>query len=305
MISQVWFRSCYTPGATLAALQRVTEERYFQAVQTVHVETAAERASVAEIVEEHRLELTYCAARVLGDGGYNLSSIDDSRRRESCAVALRELDRARECGAVRFSLVSGSAPPSPDDRPRALDALTRSLEIIAHAAAKPPAVRPVIEPLDWNSHKRGTLGTVGEAVALIDAVRRNGLDLGLCADTAHMLLNGEDPVGDTIPALPNLAEYHLCNPVLDPRDPQYGDRHLPFGPPGALDEDALPPIIAGLSEGDHLSRGASPGEERRVPLFLEVMNRPGTEDADRYLAAAERLFEYNRRILSDLLGGIS
>lgn len=288
MVSQIWPRACYESGATGRALHVVAAVRLFQAVQIVHVETAAERAIVAAIVRDNGLSLTYCAARTLGEDGHNLSSLDEEKRTAGCDVALRELDRARECGACRLSLVSGPAPSDREDRRRGLDALQRSLTTIAEAAARSPAVIPVIEPLDWDAHKRGTLGTVQEALAMIRAIHGVGHAIGLCADTSHMLLNGEDPVGDTLPALRDLAEYHLCNPVLDRNDPQFGDRHLPFGPPGALDVGDLNGIVNGIAR----HRNGEPTAP--VPLFLEVLNRNAH--------TAVELLQYNREILAELIG---
>jgi sugar phosphate isomerase/epimerase len=75
----------------------------------------------------------------------------------------------------------------------------------------------IIEPLDWNVHKKGSLGLTAEAVAICQAAAGEGLTLSVCVDTAHALLNGENLLASLALARPYLAEYHHGNCVLNRR----------------------------------------------------------------------------------------
>ncbi len=290
MVSQVWPDACYHDGDTAASIACVIDTGFFPVIQTVHIPSARERRAVRDLIEAEQIELTYCIARVLSEEKLNLSSLDEGVRRRSCETAIRTIEHARECGASRLSFVSGARPTKDDARNEALGAFRQSLEEIAGQAKGDPAVIPVIEPLDTETDKKGTLGTVKEATELCEKMRKQGLTVAVCADTSHMILNGEDPVADTISCGEALAEFHLCNPVLDKNEPLYGDRHILFGSPGVLAVHDLPGITR--SVGDQLQNGTG-----RLPLFLEVMNRERNDPE-----AAKWLLDYNIDILRGLVG---
>jgi sugar phosphate isomerase/epimerase len=132
---------------------------------------------------------------------------------------------------------------------------------IVRAAQQAPALVVIIEPLDVAAHKRQTLGFTAEAVRLLYRLRAVGLEVGLCLDTAHLLLNGEDPVENFAHTWELIVELHVCNCVTEPNHALYGDRHLPFGPPGVMDVATTAQILKELRP------------ERRLPVFCEVLKR--------------------------------
>jgi hypothetical protein len=94
----------------------------------------------------------------------------------------------------------------------------------------------MIEPLDHTAHKRNTLGSTAEAVAICRRLATKGVELKLCLDTAHLILNEESPVEAVVLAKDFVEEFHFCNCCTDPAHELFGDRHLPFGRPGIVDE---------------------------------------------------------------------
>lgn len=271
MISQTWPNSRERPGRTLEVIELALKGEFFQALQTVEIPYSDERRRVASLLEAEQLPLTYCITRVLNENGLNLSDLDEVNRRKSCEQAIRCLEDAREAGAVGVSLVSGAAPLDPRKRAEALARLTDSLEYICRAARAEPALKIVIEPLDFEAHKKATLGSTQEAVAICQALEQDGLDSWLCLDMAHMLLNGEDPVESLAVAKSYVAEYHFCNCVLDPTHQLFGDWHLPFGPPGVVDVDSIANIMQGLVAIDFFNTTDRP------PIFCEVLKREQDE----------------------------
>lgn len=295
MISQVWPRACYARGATAEAVSQALDTGAFRAVQTVHVTDRRERHRLNRLLSGYGRPLfTYCLARRMGEARLNLSSPDSALRLESVENALRGLDEAREVGAARVSMVSGPTPADPNRRPDALEALTQSLATIAEHACRQPPMLPVIEPLDVRAHKKGTLGTLAEARAICRELRGRGLAVAICADTSHMILNGEDSIEETLQAGAFLAEFHLCNPVVVEDHWLFGDRHIRFGEPGVLEEADLPVmvkrVIAGLGQED----------PRTLGVFLEVLN-PQPDDPE----AAAELLQYNVDVLERALSPLS
>lgn len=266
LISNTWPRTRERPGATEAAIELVLEDGFFRAIQTVEIPSAAERRAVAGLLVEAGYPLTYCLTRLLNENGMNLADLDENNRRRSYEHVIRWLDDAREAGATNVSMISGPAPAEPAHRKEALRGLEDSLIRVCQAASIEPVLQVIIEPLDIEAHKRCALGLTSEAVALCQAARQAGLNLGVCVDTAHAILNGEDPVEALALAEPWLVEYHYCNVVTDKEHPRYGDWHLPFGPPGVVSFDTIAHIMRYSLELGFFSL------ERRPAIFCEVLS---------------------------------
>jgi sugar phosphate isomerase/epimerase len=271
MISQTWPNSRERLGRTLEVIELALKGEFFQVLQTVEIPYADERRRLASLLEFEQVPLTYCITRVLNENGLSLSDLDEINRRKSYEQAIRCLEDAREAGAVGVSLVSGAAPLDPRKRAEALARLTDSLEHICRAARVEPALKIVVEPMDFEAHKKATLGSTTEAIEICQTLKEDGLDLWLCLDTAHMLLNEEDPVDSLILARAFVAEYHFCNCVLDPTHQLSGDWHLPFGPPGVVDVDRVANIMQGLVAIDFFNTTDRP------PIFCEVLKREQDE----------------------------
>jgi sugar phosphate isomerase/epimerase len=267
LISNTWPTTRESRGETVAAVERVLEYGFFEAIQTVEIPYSDERKTIARLLGEMDYPLTYCLTRVLNENRLSLAGLEEQNRRKSYAQVIRCLDDAREAGATRVSMISGPAPADPTRRPDALRALGDSLMHICQAASAEPALQVVIEPLDIDAHKKCALGLTSEGVALCTQAEEAGLDLAICVDTAHVILNGEDPVEALMLAQPWLVEYHYCNAVLDTAHPFYGDWHLPFGPPGVVSIDTISGIMARSLETGFFSR------EHRPSIFCEVLSR--------------------------------
>jgi len=232
MISNAWPQSRETPGATARAIEEVLAHYpFFEAFQTVDVPDATERRAVRGLLGNRNIPHTYTLTRVLGERKLSLSSLDSGVRRHACETVVTQLDHAREIGATAVAVISGPRPAEPDRRAEALRVLEDSLEQVCAAAA---GMEILIEPLDYEAHKRNTLGTTLEAVALCRRLSDRQSSLSLCIDTAHLLLNGEEPMAALEQSRAHVTEFHFCNCVLERGHPLFGDRHLPFGSPGVV-----------------------------------------------------------------------
>jgi sugar phosphate isomerase/epimerase len=303
MISQTWPLACDSDGETLEALYQIISDGFFQAVQTVHVSSAAERHAMAVVLHQARIHYTYSLARLQNRQGLNLSSLNHTERLNSVKALIALLDDAREAGASSVCVVSGPRPLKEAERVVGLAALQDSVQRIAEAAMLPPQIELLIEPLDYFADKKHSLGTVREGLELCNSIRLQGQDLGLCVDTAHMLLNGERFIdlsadnckqAEAAVGQPELLsqfvrELHLCNAVAEPHHPLFGDRHLRFGTPGSL---CIADLATVLTDVIHL-RGAT--TEPGLRVYCEVLNTsPSNQEA------ARELYLYARGILEYL-----
>lgn len=303
MISQTWPTVCDSNGATLDAFHHVIEDGFFRAVQTVHVPESAERRRIAELVGTAELLYTYTLSRLQNQRGLNLSSLNHADRKRAVESVTHLLDDAREAGAGSVCVVSGARPPGVAERTDALKSLHESMMQIAENAMIAPRVELLIEPLDYFADKRHSLGSVQEGLDLCNSVNLGCQRLGLCVDTAHMMLNGEyfagRPGNDQSQPAPAAAEpnslfqfvreFHFCNAVIAPHHPLFGDRHLTFGEPGSLSESDLGGLLTEIIR----LRGARTEPVLRV--YCEVLNSSPSE-----AEAATVLYRYVRTILKTL-----
>src|SRR5690606_4077100 len=189
----------------------------------------------------------------------SLSSLDETNRLRACEVVAEQVHAAVEAGAHALCVISGPRPADTAARPEALAALEDSLVRVCRAAqSAAPDLEIIIEPLDHSAHKRNTLGSTTEAVAICRRLAVQGLVLKLCLDTAHLILNEESPVEAVMQARDHVAEFHFCNCCTDPNHPLFGDRHLPFGPPGVVDERQIGAWMAELHARDFFSPATRP-----------------------------------------------
>lgn len=268
MLSQIWPRSRETQGETARALETAIDDGRLSAFQSVEIPYSAERRRVCELIHAGAFPYTYCITRVLNENNLNLSSLDGNVRKKSCDMVLRCLDEAREAGADAVSIISGPRPPSETDRQTALQALTESLRTVIPAATASPEVTMLIEPLDVEADKRMTLGYTPEALQICATLAAEGLRLKLTLDTAHLILNGEDPTAALQSTMDFVHDFHYCNCVLDAEHPLYGDRHVRFGPPGVVDRET----ISGIMQAQHRMGYFHP--TGRPVVMCEVLRRP-------------------------------
>lgn len=271
-ISGIWPDAWKTRGATLEGLRKVEQYPFFRSAHILDVPHPGERSDIGRWVRDQHIALTYCLTIIMYREGLDLSAQDEAARRHAVSRLVEGMREAAECGAVCAQLISGPAPATEEERPAKLALLERSLSEIAVEAGRHSPVPLAIEPLDVRFHKRRSLGFTDEAVRLTKNVRRAQPNFTLCLDTAHMILNDEDPAAMLNEARGHYDELHLCNCVTVPGHEFHGDHHVPFGPPGRLDSAAAGRVLAAAYRTGFLSR-QSPGR-----VTGEILRRTETPD---------------------------
>ena len=99
------------------------------------------------------------------------------------------------------------------------------------------------EPMDREAHKKGVIGPTSEFVPLAERVRKHYPQMGVCWDSSHIALNGEDLCDSLEASWHTVTQIHFANPVLDLQSPVYGDTHQPFGPPGIIGPQKIADVI--------------------------------------------------------------
>jgi len=266
VISNAWPHSRGTEGATLRAIEEVLAiHPFFEAFQTVDIPYQAERRQIRRLLGDRRHPHTYTLTRVLGEKKVSLSSLDPTNRQLAVDTVIKQFEHAAEAGANTVAIISGARPIEADKRTAALGLLEDSLAQLATAITQYPGMELLIEPLDYEADKRNTLGSTSEAVDICRRLAARQLRLALCLDTAHLILNKEDTVSAVTQARDFITEFHFCNPVTDRTSAVYGDRHIPFGPPGVVGIEEIAKFMAGLHREGYLVPAVRPR------VYCEVM----------------------------------
>lgn len=257
LLCQTHFAYRTTRNVIADAVERIAEEGFFCGVEIADVADPGDRRRIGEIVRARNLHLTQWMSMVLETEQLNLSSLDENLRAGSIARITQLLPFAAECGAESIAVISGP-DPGPALRSEAVERLFSSLCELAEAIKIYHPMRLVLEPLDRDAHKNGLIGPTSEAVELARRLRRFYPDVGLCWDTAHAALSGEDVFESIALYHEFIVQMHLANAILDRSHSDFGDYHIPTGAPGFLTTEKIA-LIMGCAIKAKLFGEARPG----------------------------------------------
>lgn len=264
-------------SAWLDAIERALDTGFYSRIETCNINEAAHRARTRRMMEAHGAALTYWTIPAMTAEGLCLSSMDKSMRDRTVKRISDMIGEAVECGAEYIGIPSGSDPGAAH-REDATKHLIDSICQLNDVMARYPNTALLIEPLDREVHKRQLIGPIEEAVALCQKVRAEGVPFYICWDGAHEALGGANLERSFATAAPYMAQFHLCNAVLNPQSPLYGDYHMPVSlKRDAADESYLTMEVAAqiLRQAQALN-GAS---GRQLSVALEIRTKDGGDGA--------------------------
>ena len=253
---------------TVQVLERIAGLGFYGAAETAVSECGTEAAKLRRVCDDAGMRWTCWASTFINGEKLNMSSVDEQQRVRAVTRLTELLKMAGDAGANAFSVLSGPAPSEPSAIPAAMKAAERSLCELALAAKEYPDMDVLIEPLDRDVHKKNTVGPTRDAVYVIKAARQENPSVYMAWDSAHVSLMREDLITSLSISGNTVGQIHLCNAVLDPEDPLYGDFHMRPGSPGYLTERRAADII---SEAAELELSVD-----FLPVAVEV--RPGKDE---------------------------
>jgi sugar phosphate isomerase/epimerase len=223
------------PYPVVEATAKIATDPFFGAIEITRVANPEDRARVAGMLAASHLEVGYGGQPVLLGAKHDLNSLDEAKRGAAVQEMKACVDEAYALGASRFAMLSGP-DPGDEQRPAAMEALTRSLlEIIAHARER-GQMNVVLEVFDRAIDKKALIGSTEEAVAISRAVREKYPDFGLMIDLSHLPLQGEAIREALLTAKDHLVHVHIGNCSLEKDNPAYGDLHPRFGIKGGSND---------------------------------------------------------------------
>jgi len=224
------------------AVHRVGDDGFFKNVEIPNIESRKARGIIAKAAEEFGLSITcwlttFCASQNIG-----ISVIDETLRKKTVDLLKIKMAEASECGAVKFAVGSG-ADPGKSQRPAATESFVNSICELCEEAAKYSSMRVIFEPMDRGADKNCLIGPTSEFVAIAQKICKDYDNVGICWDSAHVRLCGDDIFDSLTKAREFVLQMHLSNAILDPNDPEFGDKHMPTGYPGFLTVETIAKLL--------------------------------------------------------------
>jgi len=285
MLSEMLFPYLGRPGIFADSIERIIEIGFYENVEILPVRDAGERQRVGELIRMNGLSLNSWMSLIQMEEGLDLGSLDAGHRRKSVARTIEFMEPAAEVGTRCFGVLV-CPDPGPAQRAAAIDALVISFCELGDAISAFAPMHLLFEPMDREAHKKGVIGPTSEFVPLTERVRKHYPQIGVCWDSSHIALNGEDLCDSLEASWHTVTQIHFANPVLDLQSPVYGDTHQPFGPPGIIGPRKIADVILKAEAIGMCDNG-------RPYMSVEVRTTPGGDPAHqrKTLSQAWALYE--------------
>ena len=168
-------------GPWEASVRQIALDPFFDAIEITHIEEAATRERVRDVVRLAGLSVGYGAHPAILGQKLDLNALDEDARSEACARLSRHLDEAAYMGAETFVILSGK-DPGPDRREEAFAALVKSLGELCAYSEKIKGPKVVAEVFDCDVDKCCLLGPSAIAERLGREMTKRYENFGLLVD---------------------------------------------------------------------------------------------------------------------------
>ncbi|MEK7992766.1 MAG: sugar phosphate isomerase/epimerase family protein [Planctomycetota bacterium] len=272
-------------GPIIETVTKIAEDTFFGAIELGWIKDPAVRAAVKKVAETAHIQIGHAASSALLLQKLNLNSLDELECTKAVEQLCRSIDEAAEMGAQRVVFLSGS-DPGDADRPRALEALVKSVKRVA-AYGRDKGIALTLETFDRTVDKKCLIGPSPYAAEFCKTIRADYPDFGLLYDLSHMPLLYETP--EALSVLKDyLVHIHVGNAVLGVGMPGYGDQHPRFGWPGGVNDiPQVTEFIRGLFKAGYLKEDSP----TRPWIGFEVKPQSAEESSSLVIAGAKRVWQ--------------
>ena len=172
------------------AVTKLLEEEVFEILE-FHLMKNENMKVLLKLANDHNVEVALALQPMILMQGYELSSLDKSKRKEALKKFKEVVDKAHEYNINKIALCTGRDPGA-ENREKAtkglIDALTELCEY-----AKEYGISIYLENFDREYDKKLLLGPTLEAANVIRSVRKEVNNIWLLWDLSHAPLLNEKP----------------------------------------------------------------------------------------------------------------
>ncbi len=259
----------------LEVLRRAVKLDFYKGVELGTFFDAKNRKAVRDILEANHLNGTTFVTPYVKENKLSLSDLNEDGRQKAIALVKEHAGYAAETGYTNFGVPSGDDPGA-EKREEAKKVLADSMVELADYL-KGLGLNLTIEPLDRYAYKKQLIGPMEETTQWFAPIHEACPNAYIHWDSAHEAL-GKTNLDDSITwASPYIAQFHLCNAILDTEHPCFGDLHMDVGTaPDFTTEGFLSPEI-----GAHILKKIAsydkPAGIKDVYVSVEVLGHPGDD----------------------------
>ncbi|MBE6829265.1 MAG: sugar phosphate isomerase/epimerase [Ruminococcaceae bacterium] len=259
----------------LNVLRKAVELNFYRGVELGVFFDRYNRMYVREILETNRLNGTTFATPYLKDQKLSLSDLDGDRRRKAVELVKQLAGYVADSGYTNLGVCSGD-DPGDAKRAEAKKVLENSM-IEAAGYCKTLGLNLTLEPLDRYAYKKQLIGPIRESMLWFAPVHEACPNAYIHWDSAHEALSKTDLMQSIELASPYIAQFHLCNAILEEDHPCFGDLHMDCGvAPDFKMEGFLTPAV-GAKILEKIASYDKPAGVKNVYVSVEVLGHPGDD----------------------------
>lgn len=257
----------------LAVLEKALTFDFYRGVELGIFFDPTYRKKVRHILEVNKLHGTTFITPYVKDQHLSLSDLNGDGRRKAVDLVKSLANLAADTGYTNFGVPSGD-DPGYLKRGLAKSALTESMvEIARHCATL--GLNLTLEPLDRYAFKRQLIGPMEESMIWFAPIHAECPNAYIHWDSAHEALGKIDLMYSLELASPYLAQFHICDAILDESHPCFGDLHMDCGvAPNFETEGFLTPEL-GAEILKKVSSFDTPKGVKNVYVSMEILGHPG------------------------------
>ena len=256
-------------------LKKAIDIGYYRGVELGLFFDRWNRMAIRQLIEENDLNLTIFATPYLKDHNLNLNSPDSELRKKSLDYALSLIPVAANEGCTNLGFPSGD-DPGDELRRDAKKYLADSINTLAQCC-RSHGMNMTLEPLDRYAFKKQLIGPMKETAEWFAPLHRDNPNFFIHWDSAHEALGGTQLMWSLEWASPYIAQFHLCDAILDANHPCYGDLHMDVasGPDFKTEGFLTPEIGAEILK--KVSSFEKPAGVRDTYVSIEMLGHPGDD----------------------------
>ena len=249
LISNVLDPLTHDDSSLLEMYKKLSNIQYYDAIETRLIENKEVRSTFNNIAKENNWNVTFWITGNMSRKKLNLSSLDEELRLESVEEACQMIDQANEHYGHNIGIASGSVEDYDKIDQHIVSCAKSIFELNQYLKETSSKYKLLLEPLDYEAHKRNVLGDLSNTLKLIEVLKRDyGTELSICWDSAHVALNKESFDSSLQKLAPYITRIHFSDAIIDSKSSEYGDNHRHFDDKGIMNIREAKSIVENITK---------------------------------------------------------
>lgn len=279
----------YDERRFLEVIERIVDFGFYQNLELPVFFVPANRSRLRNVLERNGVHSSAFIIHPMNARGLCLSAVDAGERKNAVEAAMHLVSLIAEAGGEGVGVPVGPDPGA-EKRGWAKEGLADSVIQIAEYC-QTLGMKVMIEPMDRYAYKKHLIGPMEETIPWFAGIHEACPNTYINWDSAHEALGGINLVKSIQLAAPYFGQAHLCNAILDPEHPCYGDLHMDVGYAPDFETEGFLSVAVGARILQEIEKLESPDGIDVCYVSVENLGHPGDnlwrkeKDTREFLAA--------------------